>query len=319
MQVWSVRGRTVHEGWVGSVSTPALPLPRVRPTGDTRTGSAFRGYRFPDEVIALAVRWYLRFRLSYAEVAEWLAERDVLVDPSTIYDWVQAFTPRFLEAARQHRSPVGTRWRVDETLLKIAGRWRYVFRCLDEHGQIVDVYLSDHRDVASARAFFDRAITTAAVMPTRVTSDKAKCYPPALRALMPAAEHHCSKYLNNGLERDPQFLKGRVRPMRRFKSTATANTFCRGHALIRNLGRGCTRLAAGAAPRLRLATAWTALATMLCATPPPHVRRLLRPARPPLAHLSTTQRNPKRRITVNSVAVQSKQAASARTGTPAGW
>jgi transposase-like protein len=152
-----------------------------------RTGSAFRGYRFPDDVIALAVRWYLRFRLSYAEVAEWLAERDVLVDPSTIYDWVQAFTPRFIAAAREHRSPVGTRWWVDETLLKIGGRWRYVFRCLDEHGQIVDVYLSDHRDAASARAFFDRAITTTAVRPTRVTSDKAKCYPPALRALLPAA------------------------------------------------------------------------------------------------------------------------------------
>ena len=100
-------------------------------------------------------------------------------------------------------------------------------------------------------------------MPTRVTSDKANCYPPALRALMPAAEHQCSKYLNNGLERDHQFLKGRVRPMRRFKATATASTFCRGHALIRNLGRGFTRLAAGAAPRLRLATAWTALTVLL--------------------------------------------------------
>jgi hypothetical protein len=110
-----------------------------------RSTSAFRCYQFPDAVIALAVRWYLRFRLSYAEVAEWLAERGVMVDPSTIYDWVQACTPRFSDAARRHRSPVGTRWRLDETLLKINGRWRYVFRCLDEHGQIVDVYLSDHR------------------------------------------------------------------------------------------------------------------------------------------------------------------------------
>jgi transposase-like protein len=81
-----------------------------------RTGSAFNGHRFPDAVIALAVRWYLRFRLSYAEVAEWLAERGVTVDPSTVYDWVQAFTPRFIDAARRHRSPVGTRWRVDETV-----------------------------------------------------------------------------------------------------------------------------------------------------------------------------------------------------------
>jgi transposase-like protein len=134
---------------------------------------------------------------------------------------------------------------VDETLLKIAGRWRYVFRCLDEHGQIVDVYLSDHRDAASARAFFERALASSDAAPTRIPSDKAKCYPPALRTLLPTAEHRCSMYLNNGLERDHQFLKGRVRPMRRFKTPATASTFCRGHALSRNLGRGLTRLAAG--------------------------------------------------------------------------
>ena len=127
---------------------------------------------------------------------------------------------------------------------------------------MVDVYLSDHRDAASARAFFERAMAGTGVTPSRITSDKAKCYPPALRTLLSEAEHRSSKYLNNGLERDHQFLKGRVRPMRRFKATETASTFCRGHALIRNLGRGFSRLAA-APRRLRLATAWTALAAML--------------------------------------------------------
>src|SRR3712207_7642549 len=71
-----------------------------------RTGSAFSRYRFPEDVIALAVRWYLRYRLSYAEVAELLVERGVAIDPNTIYDWIQAFTPRFLEAARTHRARV---------------------------------------------------------------------------------------------------------------------------------------------------------------------------------------------------------------------
>ena len=136
-----------------------------------RTGSAFSGYPFPNDVIALAVRWYLRYRLSYDEVAEVLAERGVVVDTSTVYAWVQAFTPRFVDAARAHRSRVGGRWRVDETLLKIGGRWRYVFRAIDERGQVIDVYLSDHRDAASARAFFERAMAAAEVTPTRVTSD----------------------------------------------------------------------------------------------------------------------------------------------------
>ena len=228
-----------------------------------RTGSAFNGYRFPDEVIALAVRWYLRFRLSYAEVAEWLAERGVTVDPSTIYDWVQAFTPRFIDAARRHRSPIGTRWRVDETLLKIARRWRYVFRCLDEHGQIVEVYLSDRRDAASARAFFGRALASSDAAPTRITSDKAKCYPPALRTLLPMAEHRCSKYLNNGLERDHGHLKQRVRPMRGFKNLASADGFCRGHGLIQNLRNGFSVLTKALPRHLRLLSAWPHLTLMI--------------------------------------------------------
>jgi len=157
-----------------------------------RSASAFSGYRFPDEVIALAVRWYLRFRLSYVELTEWLAERGITVDPSTIYDWVHAFTPRFIEAARRHRHPVGRKWRVDETLFKIDGRWRYAFRAIDQNGQIVDVLLSDRRDAASARAFFKQALTSTEITPTRVTTDTAKCYPPALRAVAPTVEHRSS-------------------------------------------------------------------------------------------------------------------------------
>jgi len=228
-----------------------------------RSASAFSGYRFPDEVIALAVRWDLRFRLSYADVAEWLAERGITVDPSTIYDWVHAFTPRFIEAARRHRQPIGRKWRVDETLFKIGGRWRYAFRAIDEDGQIVEVLLSDHRDAASAKAFFEQAITSTEVTPTRVTTDKAKCYPPALRAVLPNAEHRSSHYLNNGLERDHQHLKGRARPMRQFKRLVRADTFCRGHAVIRNLRQGFSDLTADISPRLRLATAWAVLSAAI--------------------------------------------------------
>ncbi len=157
-----------------------------------RSASAFSGYRFPDAIIALAVRWYLRYRLSYAEVAEWLAERGVMVNPSTIYDWVRAFTPRFIAAARAHRSPVGTSWRVDETYLKIGKRWHYLYRAIDEHGQIVDVHLSDRRNAAAAQAFFEAAMDASTVTPTRVTTDKAKCYPPALRTVLPNVEHRSS-------------------------------------------------------------------------------------------------------------------------------
>ncbi len=228
-----------------------------------RSISAFRGERFPDEVIAVAVRHSLRYRLSYVEVTEWLAERGSIVDPSTVYDWVQAFTPYVIDAARTDRTNVGKRWRVDETYLKIDGRWRYLFRAVDEHGQIVDVYVSNRRDVAAAQAFFERAINASGITPTRITSDKATCYPPALRTILPAAEHRSSKYLNNALERDHQHLKGRVRPMRGFKTMGGARIICQGHALIRNLLRGFSSRTAAVVPRQRLATAWAVLAATL--------------------------------------------------------
>lgn len=228
-----------------------------------RSDTAFSGYRFPDDVITLAVRWYLRYRLSYADVAELLAERGVSVDPSTIYDWVRAFTPRFMAAAQGHRSAIGRRWRVDETYLKIGKKWRYLYRAIDEHGQIIDVFLSDRRNADAARAFFKQAIDAGGVTPSCVTTDKAKSYPKAMHALLPDVEHRCSKYLNNGLERDHQHLKGRVRPMRRFKQTASASNFCRRHTLIRNLARGHSTLTNTLPVRQRLAVAWAMLASTL--------------------------------------------------------
>ena len=102
-----------------------------------RSTSAFSGRAFPDDIIALAIRWYLRYRLSYAEVSEWLAERGVLVDQSTIYRWVQHFLPLFSEVARKYRRPVGPDCRVDETYARIRRRWHYIYRAIDEHGQIV--------------------------------------------------------------------------------------------------------------------------------------------------------------------------------------
>ena len=102
-----------------------------------RSSSTFSGRGFPDGIIALAIRWYVRYRLSYAEVSERLAERGVLVDQSTIYRWVQRFLPLFGEAAaRTHRDPVSRDWRVDETYARICGRWHYIYRAIDRHGQI---------------------------------------------------------------------------------------------------------------------------------------------------------------------------------------
>jgi transposase-like protein len=136
---------------------------RPRPTPVQR--SAFVGFRFPPDVIVVAVRLYLRFGLSYRDVEELLTERGVQVDHVSVYRWVVRFTPLLAEAARPCRHAVGVRWFVDETYVKVAGRWRYVYRAIDQFGQVVDVSVSARRDTVAARRFFERAIGTTKVTP----------------------------------------------------------------------------------------------------------------------------------------------------------
>jgi transposase InsO family protein len=109
-------------------------------------------------VIVVAVRWYLRFGLSYRDVEELLVERGVEVDHVTVYRWVLRFTPLLAEAARPCRHAVGDRWQVDETYVKVARRWRYVYRAIDQFGQVIDVFVSPRRDAAAARRFLERAL-----------------------------------------------------------------------------------------------------------------------------------------------------------------
>jgi len=136
---------------------------RLRPTPVTR--SAFAGFCFPPDIIVLAVRWYLRFGLSYRDVEELLAERGVEVDHVSVYRWVLRFTPLLADAARPCRHAIGQRWFVDETYLKVAGRWRYVYRAIDQFGQVIDVYTSPRRDARAARRFFEQAIGTTRAQP----------------------------------------------------------------------------------------------------------------------------------------------------------
>jgi len=133
------------------------------------------------------VRWYLRFALSYRDVEELLTERGIQVDHVTIYRWVLRFTPLLAEAARPCRHRVGGRWFVDETYVRVAGRWRYVYRAIDQFGQVIDVYVSPRRDGKAARRFFEKAIGTTGIAPDEVVTDQAPTYPLVLDALLPAS------------------------------------------------------------------------------------------------------------------------------------
>jgi IS6 family transposase len=222
--------------------------------------SAFAGFCFPPEVIVLAVRWYLRFALSYRDVEELLAERGMEVDHTTVYRWVQRFTPLLTEAARPCRHAVGDRWQVDETYVKVAGRWRYVYRAIDQFGQVIDVFVSPRRDMAAARRFFERAIGTTRVTPIEVTTDRAAAYPVVLEELLPAAWHRTDQYANNRIEADHGRLKARLRPMRGLKQDCSAAVVLAGHALVQNLRRGHYELAVEEPTTMRVAVAFDELA-----------------------------------------------------------
>jgi transposase-like protein len=204
--------------------------------GSTRGSSAPVGYRFPREVIAVAVRWYLRYGLSYRDVEELLAERGIEVDHVTVYRWVQTFTPAFIDAARPARHTTGNRWFVDETYVKVAGRWTYLYRAVDQHGQVIDVLLSTRRDAAAARTFFARALRLG-LAPVEVTTDRAPVYPRVLDELA-LARHVTEQYGNNTIEADHGRLKARLRPMRGLKRLASVRTIATGHAFVQNLRRG---------------------------------------------------------------------------------
>jgi transposase, IS6 family len=129
-----------------------------RRTFTPRTGTPFAGYRCSREIIVLAVHWYCSFRLAAANVVALLAERGVDVSARTVLTWVHTFGPLLAEAGRRRSRKLGRRWWCDETYIRLRGRWAYLYRAIDEEGQVVDVLLREHRDLDSARAFFARAI-----------------------------------------------------------------------------------------------------------------------------------------------------------------
>jgi transposase-like protein len=158
----------------------------------------------------LAVRSYLRFGLSYRDLEELLAERGIQVNHVTITRWVQRFTPLLADAARPCRHRVGDRWQVDETYVKVAGQWRYVYRAINQFGQVIDVYVSSRRDTKAAHRFFQRTIGTTKIAPAEIITDQAPTYPAVLDELLPAAWHRTDRYANNRVECDHGRLKARL-------------------------------------------------------------------------------------------------------------
>jgi IS6 family transposase len=149
---------------------------------------------------------------------------------------------------------------VDETYVKVAGQWRYIYRAVDQFGQVIDVFVAQRRDAKTARRFFDQAVGTTKVAPAEVVTDRAATYPMVLEESLPAAWHRSEQYENNRVEADHGRLKARLRPMRGLKQDRNAQVIIAGHAFVQNVCRGHYELAVDEPANRRLAIAFEELA-----------------------------------------------------------
>ena len=135
--------------------------------------SLFERRRFPVAIILLCVRWYCKYGISYRDLAEMMQERGVAVDPSTIFRWVQRYAPEIEKRIRPYQGPRSGSWRVDETYVRVGGRWRSLFRAVDKHGQLIASMLSGRRDTGAAYRFPRKALRAVSdYPPSSITTDK---------------------------------------------------------------------------------------------------------------------------------------------------
>lgn len=205
----------------------------------------FLGRHFADDLIILAVRWYLRFSLSYRDLEELLQERGVVVDHTTLWRWVQRYAPALEQRLRAHLKPTGACWHVDETYIRAAGKWVYLYRAVDETGATVDFFVSEQRDIHAAKLFFRRALERAQhPAPQEIRVDGNPTYPIAVRALqreerLPATTRwRCLASGNNRIEQDHRAVQRRVQAKQNFRSLAGAKCTLAGYEAIHMIRKG---------------------------------------------------------------------------------
>lgn len=214
-----------------------------------RSASAFAGYRWPAEVILLAVRWSLSHPLSATGVMELLAERGIDVSKRTVLRWVQTFGPLLAAELRKHRRPLGQKCYVDEVFFFRGKDKHYLYRAVDEHGQVVDVLFREHRDTESATTFFRQALRRTGWRPAQVISDHHQPYIKAVQEVLPEAKHirtglHRARgETTKPIERSHVFIRDRLRAARGVKTLATGQRFFEGFEALHALRRGHTDLA----------------------------------------------------------------------------
>ena len=205
----------------------------------------FKWRHFEGAIILLCVRWYLRYALSYRDLQEMMAERGLSVSHTTIFRWVQHYAPEIDRRSRPHLKATNDSWRVDETYVKVGGRWMYLYRAVDSTGQTLDFLLNETRSARAAKRFFRKVLgRPKRVAPRVINVDQNAAYPGAIRDLKEAGllpdtcELRPVKYLNNIVEQDHRFIKRRVKPGLGFGSYPTAWRTIQGYEVMHMIRKG---------------------------------------------------------------------------------
>src|SRR3954467_15919257 len=227
-------------------------MARQRQAVRVRQDQPFKGRQFTDEVILWAVRWYLMFPISYRDLELMLRDRGVEVDHSTVFRWIQAYAAELEKRIRPHLRMSNGSWRVDETYVKVKGRWTYVYRAVDSRGQTIDFLLSAKRDAEAAKRFFRKALGQPhTVNPRTITVDRSPAYPCAVEQLKEDGELwrrsrlRQVKYLNNIIKQDRRRVKRLVRPGLGFGSFWTARRTLAGYEVMAMVRKGQVRRVGG--------------------------------------------------------------------------
>ncbi len=194
---------------------------------------SYKGFRFPQEIISHAVWLYHRFPLSFRDVEELLYERGVTVTYETVRQWCRKFGQAYANQLRHRRPRSGDKWHLDEVFLKINGRTHYLWRAVDQQGNVLDILVQSRRNKGAAKKFFCKLLKGCEYVPRVIITDKLGSYGAAKREVLPGVEHRQSRYLNNRAENSHQPTRRRERVMQRFKSAGHAQRFLSAFGPIR--------------------------------------------------------------------------------------
>ena len=197
----------------------------------------YKGHRFPCEIISRTVWLYHRFTLSLRDVEDLLAERRVLVSHETIRHWCLKFGPQYARSIRRKQGRLGDIWHVDELFVRLQGRQVYLWRAVDQDGDVLDILVTRRRDKRAAKHFFRKVLKEQGRPPGKLITDQLKTYPAAHREVFPSVEHRTGRYENNRAEVSHQHTREQERQMRGFKSIQQSQRFLSVHGPVQNLFR----------------------------------------------------------------------------------